>query len=122
MTTPNLTVAFAAIEKLTLRELRDFVPLFNAHIKQKSRMANMVKAATKVNENAGVFVAGNILKWVSTKRETRGQMLYMKMTGFNRARTCAVGMQCDEKGKVFPDSDKWTVGIGLLKQHIPNNP
>lgn len=119
MSTPNLALAFAAIENLTLQELRDFVPLFNAHIKQKSRMESMVKAATKVGESKGVFVVGNILTWVSTKRETRGKMMYMKMKGFNRAGTCAVGMLCDEKGTEFPFAEKWTVPVGMLKLHTP---
>ena len=115
----NLTLAVEAIELLTIDEMRAFIPVFNAHLRQKQKMESMKKAATTIAKNEGVFVAGNILTWTSTKRESRGQAMFMKMIGFNRARTCAVGWSCDSKGVVSALPAKWTVGTGLLSLHTP---
>lgn len=120
MTISNLALAFQAIEKLTLDELRAFVPQFNAHIKQKSKVEMVKKAASTIASNSGTFVHGNILTWTSTKRATYGKKFYIKMTGFNRAGSHAVGFECDDKGNqlgVVPM--KWTVPLNMLSLHIP---
>jgi hypothetical protein len=40
----------------------------------------------------------------------------IKISGWNRARTCAVGHECNSKGETLPMAVRWTVATTLLSK------
>lgn len=104
----NFVNAIKAIEALTAEELNALVPYWKQAAKMKRSIVGAVKSAE--------FKHGDVLGWFSTKRTHYGQR-FLKLENFNRARTCVVGYECDDKGERKPFGAKWTVAITMLNKH-----
>ena len=63
------------------------------------------------------FKPGDIVSFASKRRF--GDTVYVKVNGYNRARTCLTGNECDAKGTIISHS-KYSVSPSLCTIHTPN--
>lgn len=55
------------------------------------------------------FVPGQIVRFYKRGTGRHAGMHYIRVTGYNRAGTCVVGMEVDQNGGSLANSVKWTV-------------
>lgn len=91
------------LDTLTVSELRDV----NANV------VNLVNRKMRnLSAEAGASLRiGQVVKFDGKSRGIKT----IKIQKFNRAGTCVIGLECNEKGVVLNDHFKWTVANSLCK-------
>lgn len=102
-----MTAARNALNALTYEQLQEIIPDFKAIMKNKRAVLG---AQTMVSTN---YKFGDIISW-SSKKRGRPPVQFLKFSNFNRAGTCVVGFECDEKGNVI--GGKWTVATSFINK------
>lgn len=91
----------AALSSLPLDEQ---LAVHKAHVGILNKLMTVQKAV-----KATEFAPGQVVKFTKSGRGRDAGVHYIKITGYNRAGTCVVGLECDAKGNVGPTQIKWTV-------------
>lgn len=66
---------------------------------------------------AAKFAPGQIIRFVKNGRGRHAGLHYVRITGYNRAGTCVVGLECDALGNQLPFAPKWTVAASSATLH-----
>jgi hypothetical protein len=95
--------------------------LKNLTIEEKRALNRILvdKINTEIRENAAVksaaFTPGDIIEFFKTGRGRHAGLHYIKVMGFNRARTAIVGPECDKTGKELEFAPRWTISCTNAK-------
>jgi hypothetical protein len=77
-------------------------------------LCELIRSNRKVNAAiaSGAFSIGDVVRFDAKRKGLK----MIKITGWNRARTCAVGFECNNLGERNPLSTRWTVATTLLSK------
>lgn len=97
----NFTQITQSLESLKNEELL----ALNRIVVERIRMNQTITAAA-ASTNIAV---GSLIKFHKTGRGRHAGTHYVRVSGFNRARTAVIGYETDRHGKQLPLSSRWTV-------------
>ena len=77
-------------------------------------LCEMIRSGRRVQATvaSGAFAIGDVVRFDAKRKGLKT----IKISGWNRARTCAVGFECDAKGEKLPMAVRWTVATTLLSK------
>ena len=77
-------------------------------------LCELIRSNRKVNAAiaSGNFQIGDVVRFDAKRKGLK----IIKISGWNRARTCAVGHECSHDGTPTPMGVRWTVATTLLSK------
>lgn len=109
MTTSKLQTLITQAADLSYEDLIALNKSIVALARQKHRATSAV-ATSK-------FLPGQIVRFYKSGSGRHAGIHYVRVTGYNRAGTCIVGMEVDSTGKDYPMPIKWTVAATQATLH-----
>lgn len=101
MTNSNMQNLISQAAELSYEDLIALNKAIVALARQKHRAASAVVTSR--------FVPGQVVRFYKRGTGRHAGMHYIRVTGYNRAGTCVIGMEVSPTGAPLTNSVKWTV-------------